>query len=99
MNICWDLLQATCSKGKQRGAHIQGNGTDGFKKKRQFDIPGQLQCLCEQKEMVLFKTYSREYCDDQLTSLYASQLFSAQYCLTKRQFKVIFSKNLLNKQK
>lgn len=33
MNICWDLLQATCSKGKQRGVHIQGNGTDGFEKK------------------------------------------------------------------
>lgn len=70
-----------------------------LKKKRQFDIPGQLQCLCEQKEIVLFKTYSREYYNDQPTSLYASQLFLAQYCLTKWQFKVIFSNNLLNKQK
>lgn len=99
MNICLDLVQATCSKGKQRGTHIQGNGTDGFEKKKAFWHPGQLQCLCEQKEIVLFKTYSREYYNDQPTSLYASQLFLAQYCLTKWQFKVIFSNNLLNKQK
>lgn len=29
VNICWDLLQATYSKGRQKGAHIEGNETDG----------------------------------------------------------------------
>lgn len=34
VNICWDLLQATYSTGKQMGADIEGNGTDGLKKKK-----------------------------------------------------------------
>lgn len=31
VNICWDLLQATYSKGRQKGVHTDGNETDGSK--------------------------------------------------------------------
>ena len=45
VNICWDLLQATDSRGDKGEAILRE--IEQMVKTKQSDIPGQLQCLCE----------------------------------------------------
>lgn len=71
VNICWDLLQATYSTGKQMGADIEGNGTDGLKKKGNLTFLDNYSVYVSKKKWCFLKP-TQEYISMITQLLYAS---------------------------